>query len=110
MDRYQNQAFSGVRCLPYPIEINLVELNTAEQFWPRQDLNGIPIQNYEEMVEGNSKGVVIEWIYYNNVDKTNGNIYWKIKKKNLVTLEETIINESNDGLSVKKNSKTIIKY
>lgn len=103
----QNQAFSGVRCLPYPIEINLVELNTVEQFWPRKDLNGIPIQNYEEMVQNDSKGVVIEWNYYNNVDKTNGNIYWKIKKKNLVTLEEIIINETHDGLYVKKNSKTI---
>ena len=98
----QNSSFSGVRCLPYPIILNVVEISNIEQFWPRVDSNGDPIKSYKEMVSNDSKGVEIQWNYLDNVDKTEGNIYWIIKKKNLVTLEETIINHEKGGLSVKK--------
>ena len=98
----QNQPLSGVNVLPYPIRLNLVEINRAKQFWPRKNINNEEIQEYQEMVMNDSKGIIIEWEYYKQVDKTEGNIYWLIKKKNLVTLEEIIINEEYGGLSVKK--------
>lgn len=104
----QNQPFSGIRVLPYPIILNLVEINKATQFWPRIYENGEPIQDYNEMVTSNSKGVTIQWNYLNNVDKTEGTIYWLIKKKNLITLQETIINEENGGLSIKKPETIVI--